>query len=107
MRQVALFGEAQAKLKDAFAHIKEIRLEQEQRAAPELLADAPALTRIISGLRWTSSSTPTWPSDRTCRSPAPRLGPKTIPSRTSNPITSLQAPIELAPPTVADDVRFS
>jgi hypothetical protein len=100
------FAEAEAKLKDALANIKEIRLQQEQHAAPKLLADVPAPhahhprlaldefedTHVTQRPHLPLAGAATGPKDRAAAHP--------------EPVSSLLAPIELDPPTVADDESF-
>jgi cytosine/adenosine deaminase-related metal-dependent hydrolase len=100
------FAEAEAKLKDALANIKDIRLEQEHKAAPKLLADAPALHAHHPRLALDEF-------EHTALTQRPHLplagtatGPKDHPAAHAEPISSLLAPIELDPPSVADDAGF-
>jgi len=100
------FAQAEAKLKDALANIKEIRLEQEANAAPKLLADAPKLHAHHPRLALDEF-------EHTCLTQRPHLllagaatGPKDHPTAHAKRISSLLAPIELDPPTVADDASF-
>jgi 5-methylthioadenosine/S-adenosylhomocysteine deaminase len=100
------FAEAEAKLKDVLANIKEIRLEQEQKSAPKLLADAPVLHAHHPRLALDEFEH----TDLTQRPHLPlagaATGPKDHPAAHAEPISSLLAPIELDPPTVADDAGF-
>jgi 5-methylthioadenosine/S-adenosylhomocysteine deaminase len=62
------FAEAEAKLKDALANIKQIRLEQEKKEAPKLLAAAPVVhARLVRDGRCVA------PIARRCHALAPAL----------------------------------
>lgn len=100
------FTEAEAKLKDALANIKEIRLAQEQKAAPKLLADAPALDAQHPRLALDEFEH----TDLTQRPHLPlagaATGPKDRPAGHAEPISSLLVPMTLDAATVADDAGF-
>jgi 5-methylthioadenosine/S-adenosylhomocysteine deaminase len=100
------FAEAESKLKDALANIKEIRLEQEAKDAPKLLAGAPVVRREHPRLALDEFED----TDQTQRPHLPlagaETGPKDEPERHARPISTLLSAIELDPLTVADDAGF-
>jgi cytosine/adenosine deaminase-related metal-dependent hydrolase len=102
------FAEACAKLKDALHNIKELRVEQEARAPRviEALASAPAIAEGHPRLALDEFEH----TAMTFRPHLPVAGSATGPKdRVAAPgvrVSSLLAPIELDPPTVADDPGF-
>jgi len=100
------FAAAKAKLEDALAHIKEIRLKQEAENAPKTLADAAVVRARHPRLALDEFEH----TDLTQRPHLPlaaaATGPKDHPARQATPISALLSAIELDPLTVADDVGF-
>jgi 5-methylthioadenosine/S-adenosylhomocysteine deaminase len=102
-------AEARAKLKDALANIKDIRLEQERRHAPATLTaradvreghprlalDEFEITDCTQRPHLPLHGVPTGPSDRPHAAAA-----------ATRPISSLLSPVALDPLTVADDGDF-
>jgi cytosine/adenosine deaminase-related metal-dependent hydrolase len=104
-------AEATAKLKDALANIKEIRLEQESHHAPSALT-APA--QVEAGQprlaldefeRTDFTQRPHLPLHGVLTGPTDRT-PAVAEAAAAPPISSLLSPIELDPLTVADDPDF-
>ena len=108
--QVSALGSAQAraKLKDALHNIKELRIAQEARApsVSEALASAPVVAEGHPRLALDEFEH----TDMTFRPNLPLAGAPTGPmDRIAVPgvrVSSLLEPIELDPPTVADDPGF-
>jgi 5-methylthioadenosine/S-adenosylhomocysteine deaminase len=97
------YAEAQAKLADALQNIKAIRLEQERRHGPEVLAAAAAVHAGHPRLALDEF-------EHTDFTQRPHLmfhgavtGPLDTPQTSAPPISSLLSPIKLDPLTVADD----
>jgi 5-methylthioadenosine/S-adenosylhomocysteine deaminase len=97
------YAEAQAKLVDALQNIKAIRLEQESKQRPEALAATPAVHAGHPRLALDEF-------EHTDFTQRPHLmfggavtGPLDRPAASAPPISSLLAPIQLDPLTVADD----
>jgi len=100
------FAAAEAKLKDALANIKEIRLEQEAKKAPKKLADAAVVRAEHPRLALDEF-------EHTALTQRPHLplanvatGPKDHPAQRAAPISDLLSAIELDALTVADDSGF-
>jgi 5-methylthioadenosine/S-adenosylhomocysteine deaminase len=100
------FADAKAKLKDALANIKQIRLEQEKGGAPKILADAAVVRPDHPRLALDEFEH----TDFTQRPHLPlagaATGPKDHPAQQAPPISELLSPIELDALTVADDTGF-
>ena len=97
------YGEAHAKLKDALANIKELRLKQESKQAPRTLAAMPEIRADHPRLALDEF-------EHTDLTQRPHLalghivtGPTDKPMAKAAPISSLLSPIELDALTVADD----
>jgi 5-methylthioadenosine/S-adenosylhomocysteine deaminase len=101
------FAQAQAKLKDALLNIKDIRLEQESKHAPEALAAAPDIhaghVRLaLDEFEHTDyTQRPHLPFDGVVTGPVDQE-----PTAAAPPVSSLLAPITLDALTVADDPGF-
>jgi 5-methylthioadenosine/S-adenosylhomocysteine deaminase len=101
------FAQAQAKLKDALLNIKDMRLEQESKHAPEALAAAPDIHAGHARLALDEFEH----TDYTQRPHLPFEGVVTgpvdqEPTAAAPPISSLLSPITLDALTVADDPGF-
>ena len=100
------YGAAQARLADALENIKAIRLEQESRHGPETLASAPLVHAghprlALDEFEYTAfTQRPHLPLDGTLTGPIDR------PQAAAPPISSLLAPVQLDPLTVADDTAW-
>lgn len=100
------YAQAQAKLKDALANIKDMRLEQEAVHGPERLAAAPAVAAGHPRLALDEFEQ----TDFTQRPHLPfrgaPTGPHDRPDAAAPPISALLSPIALDPLTVADDATW-
>jgi 5-methylthioadenosine/S-adenosylhomocysteine deaminase len=100
------FAAAKAKLEDALAHVKEIRLEQEAKHAPKTLAAATVVRARHPRLALDEF-------EHTHLTQRPHLplaqaatGPKDHSVQQTTPISALLSPIELDALTVADDAGY-
>jgi len=97
------YAKAQAKLENALENIKAIRLEQERRHGPEALAAAPAVHAGHPRLALDEFEHTDFTQRPHLKLDGVVTGPVDKPPAGALPISSLLAPIQLDPLTVADE----
>ncbi len=100
------YGEARAKLADALHNIKEIRLEQEGRHGPETLEAAPVVSAGHPRLALDEFEFTSFTQRPHLMFDGAVTGPLDRPQAAAPPISSLLAPVQLDPLTVADDAAW-